>query len=108
MKLIVLFLVLAACVFGQEPGVPKDRKWEISAAAVAISTAADLASSRGLYETNPLLGRGKFGKKQALRASLATAGVLTLEWLLIHHNPKLRAPLTKVNIGITGVHGFAG
>lgn len=76
----------------------------LSQGAFLGSTAVDLASSKGLYETNPILGRGPFSAKQAVNASLIAAGVVLGEHFLIKKWPKSKKALIWVNFGLSGEH----
>lgn len=76
----------------------------LSQGMVVGTTTVDLWSSRGLVETNPILGRGSFSAKQTVNASAITAGVLVAEHFIVKKWPGMKKPLTWVNFGISGAH----
>ena len=71
------------------------------------ASAADIASSWGLQERNPLLGRGIFGPSQALRSTAITGGVVLGACLAQRRWPRLRRPLGWVWLIATGTRGSA-
>lgn len=73
-----------------------------SVAFLASSQAADILSSRGQYELNPILGRGPFGTRQETIKAGAVAAVLLTEWSLRKH-PALRRGFTWMNYVVGGV-----
>lgn len=75
----------------------------ISQVFVASSAVADVQSSWGRYELNPVLGRGQFGARQAAISAGITGGLLLLERPLVRHHPSLRKPLTVVNFVVSGI-----
>lgn len=89
MKLL-LFLALAASTQVQT-------QWEASAAFFAASQGADIASSRGMYELNPLLGEGRFGAKQMTIKLSLSAALLASEWLILRKHTAWRKTFTALN-----------
>ena len=75
----------------------------ISQASFAVATAADSASSWGLYETNPILGNGTFGAKQAAVHAGITSALIAAESVVVRRHPSLRKAFTVVNFAATGV-----
>lgn len=75
----------------------------VSQVAVAGVTAFDVASSRGMEERNPLLGRGPFGERQASIEVGLTAISIIAENLIVSKWPRMRRPLTYFNLGHAGV-----
>ena len=80
--------------------------WEFSFSALAVSRGADLYSSRGLYESNPLL-RGPDG-----RFSMARGLAVTIPTLVFVHGvqkwamrkwPSSRTPFIVTNFVMAGV-----
>ena len=58
-------LAILLAVSGMHAESVSRRLWRASIAALVAGNAADMASSWGRYEANPLLGRGRFGVRQA-------------------------------------------
>ncbi len=116
MKLIIL-LAMAGMAVGQPcvshapPFTDADSRlwicdggkpWIASAAFLASSQLTDTLSSRGLYEKNPILGRGPFGTRQETIKAGAIAAVLLTEWSLRKH-PALRRGFMWANYLSGGV-----
>lgn len=51
--------------------------------------AADAASSIGMYELNPVLGRGSFGARQAVVKGAITGSALFTAWKIRKEHPRL-------------------
>jgi hypothetical protein len=94
------------------PSFGESKKWKkvwlASVAALGASNAADLHSSSGLWETNPLL-RGPHGRfnarKGVLIKSIASGGLALLEVILLKKMPEmdLHKPFAITNMVVTGV-----
>lgn len=98
MKLFLLLLALP--LYGQS--------WlAASQVSLASSAVADVASSRGGWEANPVLGHGRFGPRQATISLSITAAVILAEKPLLRWSPKSRKLLTWLNFAGAGVHGAA-
>jgi tetrahydromethanopterin S-methyltransferase subunit F len=110
MKLALALLIVSAALQAQNPEAPAPTSSKLliaSDVALISATVADVVSSRGLYERDPILGRGNFGAKQAtLSIGLATATVL-LEIPITRRWPKTKRIFAIVNFGEAGAHGFA-
>lgn len=79
--------------------------WEISIGVLAGSNIADAASSRGLYELNPVLGRGHFGARQlAIKSALVGGSIAFQRWSIARH-PGRRRAFTILNFASSA--GFA-
>ncbi len=107
MKIALLFsLALALC--GQSPEVPRTDRLLLASDAVLIATdIGDLLSSRGLYETNAVLGRGPFGARQATISLGLTAVIVLAELPLARRWPRLAKIFAVTNFGAgVGVHGY--
>lgn len=106
MKTIFLVLALTIPAFSQAIQAPKpDKLWKVSMATVAGAEVADVASSWGLYELNPVLGRGQFGLRQAsIKGGVAGAG-LVAEWILVKKWPKFSRTFRWVNFGVSAELG---
>ena len=80
------------------------RLFKMSVVAVAGATAADISSSVGMRELNPILGRGAFGPRQAGICVGASGGVLLVEWVMMRHQASERAAAVA-NFGMAAAHG---
>ncbi|HSW49242.1 MAG TPA: hypothetical protein VLH09_03660 [Bryobacteraceae bacterium] len=81
------------------------KRWWASVGLVAAANLADLHSSRGLAETNPLLRNRQGGMdlpKSVLVKSAASGGFLLLEAILLRKAPeqRLEKPFTAINCGV--------
>lgn len=113
LRTVVLILLAASAGIGQSlietetrPHISKTLAW--SQVVLIGSTTFDLASSRGLQEQNPLLGRGDFGGRQAAIGAGMTAGVLVFERWAVKRWPKAQKVFTIVNFGVSAGHVGAG
>ena len=73
---------------------------------LGAATAADINSSRGLVEENPLVGRGAFGVRQSLLIGGATVGAIVVQEIVTHRYPQLNKVFTFVNLGAASVHVY--
>ncbi len=81
------------------------RRWWASVGLVAAANLADIHSSRGLAETNPLLRSRQGGldlPKGVLVKSATSGGFLLLEAILLQRAPeqRLERPFTAINCGV--------
>lgn len=82
-------------------------KWlfRTSEVVVAVAKTVDITSSFGRYETNPVLGRGRFGTEQAIKSTAIFAVVPVVEELVVRRHPKSRGTFTALNFTVSGVYG---
>jgi hypothetical protein len=99
MKRLLLLLTITGTLWGSD-----ELLWRASVATFAGANVADVASSWGGYELNPVLGRGPFGPRQTtIKASIAT-GVVVAEWRWMRRHRKVAAIVNFTASGIlTGV-----
>lgn len=82
--------------------------WHWSVLAFSAATAADIHSSQGLYEMNPVLGRGPFGGRQAAVKVSITGGLIAAEYFAIRRWPSTEKVFRWVNwLGAAGTAGVA-
>jgi hypothetical protein len=108
----VLALVLAAPALPQHilehpaPGTHTRRSlWKASLALLVASSAADMQSSLGRRELNPLLAnaQGRFGARGIAVKALITGGALGLQWLMMRNNPAADRYAAIANFGMAGL-----
>src|SRR5262245_57490769 len=76
------------------------RLWKWSLAAIAAGNAADMATSMGRYELNPVLGVGRFGPRATgIKVGLSTA-TIGLQYLMLRRRPEAARKLSYVNFGM--------
>jgi len=90
---------------------PWKKRWWVSVALVAAASVADVHSSRGLTEANPLLRNGRGGidvARGAWMKSATVGGVVLLEALLLKKAPehRLEKPFTLINTAAAGAVTF--
>ena len=78
-----------------------------SQAALLTATGADIASSWGMQERNPVLGTGQFGTAQASKAIGISIGMVLAERALTKKWPQSNKILRWVNWAGVGAHGAA-
>lgn len=79
--------------------------WRISLIPLAATTYADMQSSHGLVELNPIMGRGIFGWEQTRNKTIAVGVMVGIEYLVVKKWPKSQKVLRWVNFGYSGVTG---
>lgn len=81
--------------------------WRLSVGVVAASSVADVTSSWGYGEGNPLLrnGRGEFGAKGLIIKGVIIGGYLGAQHLILRKRPQWRRGFTKGNWVVAGWHG---
>ena len=79
--------------------------WRATEAALIAGRAADVRSSWGRQELNPVLGRGTYGPRQAAIELGATAAALAVEEIAARRHPEARARFAAANIGTAAVLG---
>jgi hypothetical protein len=81
------------------------KRWWASVGLVVAANLADVHSSRGLAETNPLLRNRQGGMdlpRSVLIKSAASGGLLVMEAVLLRKMPeeRLEKPFTVINCGV--------
>lgn len=76
-----------------------------SQAVLAVTVQADMLSSYGLRELNPVLGRGAFSWKQLSIGEGMLAGVLASEHYALRRHPAVLRRLKILNWVLAGYHG---
>lgn len=76
-----------------------------SQAVLAVTTQADMLSSLGLRELNPVLSRGAFSWKQLSIGEGILAGVLASEHYALRRHPAALRRLKFLNWVLAGYHG---
>src|ERR1700733_5237160 len=80
--------------------------WRASQAMLVAGNAADIASSWGKYETNPLLRTGpRFGFGSAAVKLGIVAGGLAVQQYMLHKSPNKAAFFATANFAVAGVLG---
>ncbi len=101
-KRVLGLVFLTAGMLGAE-----NRLWKWSLAAVAAGNAADMATSIGRYELNPVLGVGRFGPRAAgVKMGLSTA-VIGMQYLMVRRKPEAARRLSYVNFAMAAATGGA-
>jgi hypothetical protein len=87
----------------------RSKLWKFSAAMLGAVTIADMQSSIGRQEANPLLAsqNGQFSGRGIALKGLMVGGVIGVQWLLLKHNPQASKYATGVNFAATALTGAA-
>ena len=105
-KIIVLVCAIGflLCCAGIARGQDRPLYWS-SVATLTAAHVADMHSSWGKYEANPLLrsADGRFGMKGVAVKSSIAAGNLTVQTLLLRKWPKARKAAAITNFVVAGV-----
>jgi hypothetical protein len=103
MKRLSIFALLSLPLAAQD--VPHKRLYRWSVVALTAASAADVASSWGKQELNPVLGRGTFGARQTGIKISISAGMLTAQWWAMLRHPELRHGFARSNFIAAGALG---
>jgi hypothetical protein len=107
-KLILLSVYLVIPAFAQEVPRERHRLWNWSFVALAGANAADIGTSLGRHELNPLLAgsNGMLDTGRAIEIKGALVGGLVLtEWLFHRRHPEMAKPFAFVNFATAGALG---
>jgi len=109
MKRIAVLLMLSLPAMAAEHNV-KHRMLAVSQFVLGASISADLGSSFGLRETNPMAGpSGVFGARQAVILGSISGAALAGQFWLMHKHPRTEPDraLVFANFGGAAFHGWA-
>ena len=83
--------------------------WRVSAAVLGAVTIADMHSSVGRIEANPLLqsSNGRFSNRGIALKGLVVGGALGAQWLLIRKNPNAAPYAAGINFAAAALTGAA-
>ncbi len=81
--------------------------WKVSAAMLTAVTIADMQSSVGRQEANPLLASrsGQFSGQGVALKSLMVGGVLGVQWVMLRRNPQASKYAAGANFAMTALTG---
>ncbi len=109
--LLVVFGLLGGQAHAQEFVVDQHsghtKLWKVSAALLGAVTIADMQSSVGRQEANPLLTsqNGQFNMQgMALKGALV-GGLVGVQWLMLRHNPHAAKYAAGANFAATALTG---
>ena len=109
-RLLILCLMAGPSLYAETPRLDQWCWWNVSAVTLAATSAADMATSYGLYELNPLIPsvalgpRRQFTAKTVVIYSAVTAGILLAQRHLGKRHKRLRRVFAVVNFGYSGIH----
>ena len=107
MKKTLLLALLGCQLIAADNGKPpRLRAWWGSVGMLAAATAADIYSSRGGYELNPILGRGQFGARQAGIKIGAVVGLATVQRLVLRRHPRAERSFVVANVASGAATGL--
>ena len=83
--------------------------WRVSAAVLGAVTIADMQSSVGRMEANPLLSsqNGRFTSRGVALKGLVVGGALGAQWLMIRKSPKAAPYAAGINFAAAALTGAA-
>ena len=105
--LLLAFLICSSQAKAQEKR--HNKLWRVSAAVLGAVTIADMQSSVGRFEANPLLTsqNGRFGTRGIALKGLVVGGALGAQWLMLRHNPKAAPYAAGINFAAAALTGAA-
>jgi hypothetical protein len=106
-KLLGLLVILGLFSAEAHAETRRGKIWRVSAAILGAVTIADMQSSAGRQEANPLLASnsGRFSGRGVALKSLIVGGGLAGQWLVIRKNPSAAAPAAAINFAVSTVTG---
>ena len=109
-KLFALILTLLAWSSQSKAEEQRHGKlWRVSAAVLGAVTVADMQSSMGRLEVNPMLRsqNGRFGAQGVALKGGIVGGVLCAQWLMVRKNPKAAPYAAGMNFAAAALTGAA-
>jgi hypothetical protein len=109
--LLVVLVLFAAQAHAAQPVEQQthhgSKLWKFSVAMLGAVTIADMQSSMGRQEANPLLAsqNGQFSAQGMALKGLVGGGVVGVQWLLLRHNPQASKYAAGANFAATAVTG---
>jgi hypothetical protein len=71
--------------------------WNSSVAALAVANAADVASSWGKRELNPIMPEQRFGAEDALVKAGIVGAFMGVEYAILRHHPWFKRKVAALN-----------
>ena len=106
-RILALLMLTAGMLSAQGAESGGKRLWKWSLAAVAAGNTADLMTSMGRHELNPVLGIGTFGlRATGIKIGISTA-TIGMQYLLVRRRPQAARKLAYVNFGMAAATGGA-
>lgn len=107
LKLVVVILFFTFFTSGARAESKKKKLWRISAAVLGAVTVADMQSSYGRQEMNPLLQSGpqRFGGRGIAIKSAIVGATLGTQWFLLRKNPQAAGYAAGTNFAIATATG---
>lgn len=107
-KITLLYVCLAMSSFAGEIPRRHHRLWNWSIVALAGANAADVATSIGRHELNPVFAgsNGNLNTGRAIEVKCAMTGALVFsQWLFTRKHPEMVKPFTVVNFATAATFG---
>lgn len=107
LKLVVVILLFTFFTSAANAETRKKKLWRISAAVLGAVTIADVQSSFGRREMNPLLqsSGGRFGSQGIAIKGAIVGATLGTQWLLMRKNPQVAGYAAGTNFAIAAATG---
>jgi hypothetical protein len=105
-KRILLVLVLSVISLrAEEAGSGRKRLWKWSIGVLAAANAADVMTSMGRHELNPVLGVGQFGARATSVKISISAATIGVQYLLVRRRPQTMRKAAYINFALAGATG---
>lgn len=107
LKLVVVVMLLALFTSDAHAESKKKKLWRISGAVLGAVTIADMQSSYGRREMNPLLqsSTGRFGGQGVAIKGAIVGATLGTQWFLLKRNPQAAGYAASTNFAIAAATG---
>jgi ferric-dicitrate binding protein FerR (iron transport regulator) len=106
-KLVGLVMILSIFSAQSQAEERHNKLWRVSAALLGAVTIADIQSSVGRQEANPLLAsqNGQFNGRGVALKGAAVGAMLGVQWLMLRKNPHAAKYATGANFAAAALTG---
>jgi hypothetical protein len=101
--LVLMLSVISLRAEGADSG--RKRLWKWSLGVLAAANVADVATSMGRHELNPVLGAGQFGARATGVKIGISAAAIGVQYLILRRRPEATRKAAYVNFALAGATG---
>ena len=107
LKVIGFLVILGLVTAPANAETRRGKLWKISVAVLGAVSIADVQSSMGRRELNPLLqsGNGRFQARGVTLKTLIVGSSLGAQWFLVRKNPHAAGYAAAANFGVSALTG---
>ena len=107
LKLVAVLVILGLVAAPANAETKRRKLWKVSVAILGAVSIADVQSSMGKRELNPLLqsSNGRFQARGVTLKTLIVGSSLGAQWLLVKKNPHAAGYAAAANFGVSALTG---